>query len=205
MSYDISLKDATTGDTIELPVKHIMTGGTYRAEYTGGEFVPTPISDAWLNITYNYGSYYYEATEGDERFAHDEVSAYYSDGTQGPIRTEYGIRGIYGKTGAESIPMLKDMVVRIEAKYKKDGEWISTERERTRYVEIATGKELDFFTDILNKGMSEDLYKEETYTEMVNEGPDTDYWEATAGNAIRPLYQLIAIASLRPDGVWEGD
>ena len=32
-----------------------------------------------------------------------------------------------------------------------------------------------------------------------------DYWEATEGNAKRPLYQLLAMAKMRPDGVWYGD
>ena len=33
MSYDIWLKDRVTGERIQLPVKHLMTGGTYRADY----------------------------------------------------------------------------------------------------------------------------------------------------------------------------
>lgn len=33
----------------------------------------------------------------------------------------------------------------------------------------------------------------------------TDYWMNTAANALRPLYQLLAMAQLRPDGIWEGD
>lgn len=37
------------------------------------------------------------------------------------------------------------------------------------------------------------------------EGDTDDYWETTAANAIGPLYQLIAMAKLRPDGVWDGD
>lgn len=32
-----------------------------------------------------------------------------------------------------------------------------------------------------------------------------DYWAATEGNAKRALLQLIALAELRPDGVWDGD
>lgn len=32
-----------------------------------------------------------------------------------------------------------------------------------------------------------------------------DYWEATEGNAKRPLCQLFAMAKMRPDGVWYGD
>jgi len=33
----------------------------------------------------------------------------------------------------------------------------------------------------------------------------TGYWMPTKENAIRPLYQLLAIAKIRPDGIWEGD
>jgi len=32
-----------------------------------------------------------------------------------------------------------------------------------------------------------------------------DYWEPTEGNAKRAIFGLIALAQLRPDGVWEGD
>lgn len=32
-----------------------------------------------------------------------------------------------------------------------------------------------------------------------------DYWEATEGNAKRPLCQLLAFAKMRPDGIWDGD
>lgn len=33
----------------------------------------------------------------------------------------------------------------------------------------------------------------------------TGYWMPTRANAIRPLYQLLALAQMRPDGVWRGD
>lgn len=33
----------------------------------------------------------------------------------------------------------------------------------------------------------------------------TGYWLPTRENAIRPLYQLLALAQMRPDGVWKGD
>ena len=33
----------------------------------------------------------------------------------------------------------------------------------------------------------------------------TGYWMPTRANAIRPLYQLVALAQMRPDGTWEGD
>lgn len=34
---------------------------------------------------------------------------------------------------------------------------------------------------------------------------DEDYWKSTEGNAKRALEQLLALAKMRPDGVWDGD
>jgi hypothetical protein len=34
---------------------------------------------------------------------------------------------------------------------------------------------------------------------------DDDYWKATEGNAKAALADLLALAQLRPDGVWDGD
>lgn len=31
------------------------------------------------------------------------------------------------------------------------------------------------------------------------------YWLPTRENSIKPLYQLLAMAELRPDGIWDGD
>jgi hypothetical protein len=64
---------------------------------------------------------------------------------------EKGIRVIYDMTGAESIPVLKDVVSKL------------------------------------------------------GDDRDPDYWKATEGNAKAALLQLIALANMRPDGVWEGD
>ena len=192
MSYDINLKDPVTKETIELDEPHFMRGGTFAV---GGT------KELWINVTYNYGPYYYEATDKDQRFAHDEVSCYYADGTKGPMETEYGIRGIYGKTGAESIPMLEDMIRRITEKYQKDGEWIETERTKARWYDENGNEVEDPFHMILQ---GKNVTKEE-YTVMVSEGDTDDYWEATAVNAIKPLHQLIAMAKMRPDGVWDGD
>ena len=50
----------------------------------------------------------------------------------------------------------------------------------------------------------DDITKEEISYE-ISEGPNTNYWEATAANAMKPLFQLIAMAELRPDGIWDGD
>jgi len=34
---------------------------------------------------------------------------------------------------------------------------------------------------------------------------DDDYWKGTEGNARRALTQLLALAQMRPDGIWDGD
>lgn len=133
MSYDITLNDPVTDKTIELDSPHQMAGGTYAL---GGT------TKAWLNITYNYANYYYDATEGDNDF--------YRDGEN------KGIRGLYGKSGAESIPMLKRMIQKIT----------------------------DMYPDLQT---------------------NDDYWAGCPCNAIKPLYQLLAIAQMRPDGVWDSD
>lgn len=33
----------------------------------------------------------------------------------------------------------------------------------------------------------------------------SDYWEPTEGNAKAALLKLIALAEMRPDGIWDGD
>lgn len=192
MSYDIKLKDPVTKEVIKLPTPHVMTGGTYAAEYdrVSGAWRPRPIQDAWLNVTYNYANYYFEAAEGDERFARK----------WGKGEANAGIRGIYGFTGAESIPMLQDLICRIECKYKRDGDWITTERERHRYFD-QDGAEIEPAEAFRTKAKCREVID----TEFVYEGPNDDYWTATAANAISPLYKLIAMAQLRPDGVWDGD
>jgi len=119
MSYDIYLKDPVTKKTIELDTPHDMTGGTY---CVGGT------TEAWLNITHNYGALYYEH-----------------------LHFEKGIRCIYGMTGAESIPVM------------------------------------------------------EAAASALKNNVDPNYWAATEGNAKFALLKLIALAKLRPDGIWDGD
>lgn len=36
-------------------------------------------------------------------------------------------------------------------------------------------------------------------------GGATGYWMPTRENAIKPLYQLLSMAKMRPDAIWEGD
>ena len=47
MSYDIYLKDRVSDEVIQLPFAHVMTGGTYAADYDPmtGQFTAKPIHD----------------------------------------------------------------------------------------------------------------------------------------------------------------
>lgn len=96
-------------------------------QFKGGAYAIGGTNEAWLNITYNYSDFYRNAF--------------------GPE----GIRTIYGKSGAESLPLLDKAIA----------------------------------------SLSNDV--------------NPDYWKTTEGNAKRPLFQLKAMAQMRPDGIWEGD
>lgn len=41
--------------------------------------------------------------------------------------------------------------------------------------------------------------------DQLKDDVDVDYWKATEGNSKRPLLQLLAMAQMRPDGIWSGD
>lgn len=128
MSYDIELCDPLTKEPLELEAPHHMRGGTYAV---GGT------TRAHLNITWNYGQHYYRV------FPQEPLDPE----SQGRL----GIRWLYGRTAAETIPTLKACVAQLA----------------------------DDVTD--------------------------NYWDGTEGNAKRALSQLLALAHLRPDGVWQGD
>ena len=147
MSYDISLKDPVTGDTVHFDVPHQMAGGTY---IVGGT------TEAWLNITYNYAPWYYKDGVFPDR---GERGQEFHNGLT-------GVRSIYGLPGAESIPVLEHAIKTLES-------------------------------------MAEDLpeKKIKDYKEL----GITGYWIPTRTNAIKPLYQLLAMAKIRPDAIFTGD
>ena len=126
MSYDICLKDPVTKETLQLDQPHHMKGGTYQL---GGT------TKAHLNITYNYSKCFAKVLPQREPDGYPPA----------------GIRTIYGLTGAESIPVLKQAI------------------------------------------------------SQLGDDVTEDYWTATEGNAKRALSQLLALAYMRPDGVWDGD
>lgn len=89
MSYDVSLVDPVTKETLHTDTPHQMRGGTYAL---GGT------SEMWLNITYNYSRWYYKdgvfpTKDGENR----------------------GLRSIYGMSGTESIPVLKNAIMVLES------------------------------------------------------------------------------------------
>lgn len=118
MSYDIYLLDPVTKEVLESESPHQMKGGICAV---GGT------REMWLNVTYNYGKFYYEVMDKED-----------------------GIKVIFGKIGAESIEILKSAISKLD----------------------------DDVSD--------------------------DYFEATEGNAKKALCSLLAMAQMRPDGVWDG-
>lgn len=96
MSYDISLCDPVTHKPLKADSTHFIAGGM-RA--MGGT------KELWLNVTYNYGHFYYRP----------EV---FGDG---------GIRSIYGKTGTESIPMLEKAISALGDDVDDSDYWHATE------------------------------------------------------------------------------
>ena len=54
MSYDLYLRDPVTKKELQVPA-HMMYGGNIRCDVVGGQLVPTTTTEAYMNITYNYG------------------------------------------------------------------------------------------------------------------------------------------------------
>ena len=108
------------------PVTNQVLEGDSPHQMKGGTYALGGTTELSLNVTYNYCKYYYKTIDEKD-----------------------GIKFLHGKTGAETIPVLKEAILKL-------GDDVSS-----------------------------------------------DYWEATEGNAKRALTQLLALASMRPDGVWE--
>lgn len=179
--------------------KKLIRGGTVPAEYSEsvGHLVQIPQTSCDVNITYNYAQYFYDATQGDDDFAHEEP---YED------ELVYGIRGLYGKTAKESIPMLQRMIARVDWENKdENGNWITRIRTRQHHF-YKNETECKDPIDAILREKTEIITKEEQYT--VSEGDIADYWEATAANAIISLKDMLTMAVANednPDAVWTGD
>ena len=114
MSNDISLKDPVTKEDITFDDKHQIKGGTYAM---GGS------QKAWLNITYNYSSIFRKLLGGDNA----KLSSY--DKMFGGGET--GIRLLYGKSGAEAIPILEKAISKLKDDINDDY-WKATEGNAKR-------------------------------------------------------------------------
>jgi len=58
---------------------------------------------------------------------------------------------------------------------------------------------------LYGKSAAETMANLEEAAGMLGDDVSENYWEPTEGNAKRSLHQLIALARLRPDGIWRGD
>ena len=177
MSYDIELTDSRSHVVMELPAGMFVRSGNICAEIDEitGDFYQVPQKEASINITYNYSGYYYEACDGDQRF--------YNGGKN------LGLRAIYGKTAKESIPMLMDMIERIQKRYQNaDGSWKLGNRTR-QFAINAQGEKITDSFKIFRQGLTP---IKERY--IVSEGDTSNYWEATAANAIIPLRIMLFFA-----------
>lgn len=117
MSYDIWLKDPVTGKTLELDAPHHMRGGTYQV---GGS------TEASLSVTYNYARHFHRVFGELERPRATAPEWLHKRG-----ETVYGVRTIYGLTGAESLPVL-DKAIAMLADDVDDDYWKPTEGNAKR-------------------------------------------------------------------------
>ena len=85
MSFDISLVDPVTRESLYMDTPHLMQGATY---CLGGT------QEMWLSVTYNYSIWY-------------RKDGVFPD-------SEDGIRSLNGVSGADSIPILKHAILALE-------------------------------------------------------------------------------------------
>lgn len=202
MSYDIELINRKTKQPLLLSQPQYIRGGTVKAELDeNGNLVQTKETEASINITYNYSHYYVEATRDDRRFFKQEANA------EGNVtENSAGIRGLYGKTAAESLPMLRDMIERIKKKYmdQETGKWSVTKRKKVHFYD-ENGVE---YKDPINAIINSLPYRKEEEIYEVSEGDTSNYWEGTAANAIIPLMDMLYMAVehlFDEEAVWDGD
>lgn len=92
--------------------------------------------------------------------------------------------------------------------YYKPGVFAAT-KEESKGIRTIYGMSGAQSIPVLEKAiraLQEDL--DDLTPEEIKEYEDHEvrgYWTPTKANAIKPLYQLLAFAQMRPDGVWDGD
>ena len=58
---------------------------------------------------------------------------------------------------------------------------------------------------IYGKTAAETIVDLQKGADLLADDVSDDYWEPTEGNAKAAIMQLIALAQMRPDGIWDGD
>lgn len=213
MGYDLFLRDPVTREKLRVP-GHLMHGANFPCEEAGGRLTPSLTTMAYLDLPYKYSHYYDEAFPDRDS---DPVQNR-KDAQQFQIKnTEGGIRSLDGLSGQEAVPLLQEMIRRIETRYRDIEGWIDTERDRVWYTDRKDpGNEkspMEIYLkrfELRRDGMSDEeaqkyldcRWEKHESRILVSEGDTRDYWQPTAANALRPLYQLIALSRMRPDGVW---
>ena len=96
--------------TLRDPVTHKTLTVEMNHFISGGIQVVGGTNELWLNVTYNYGKFY----------------------RREDVLGKKGIRVIYGKTGAESIPMLEKAIAALGDDVDDNRYWNSTEGNAKR-------------------------------------------------------------------------
>lgn len=192
MSYDIGYYtqdtwNKTDGDRIPIEVSPFEDeGGTIRAVLDeNGKLIPAHIEECEINITYNYGPFYYKH-----------------------IDEEKGLRWLYGRTGKECLPVLThavsilgiercvDPLITINADYT-----IGLIFRPETKIPVSDEKHKEYLKvdDWDNHPDKKELLKLNYLSES------SGYWRATPGNAGRPLMRIISWIAQNPNGVFNGD
>ena len=119
MSYDIKLTDPLTGETLVLDAPHQMKGGTYAI---GGT------TQASLNVTYNYSPQFARVFDALREPRSTAPKWMHRDRSLPKV---FGIRTIYGLTGAESLPLLDKAIAALGDDVHEDY-WQPTEGNAKR-------------------------------------------------------------------------
>lgn len=175
MGLGLMLVEKETGELGLLKKPIMKISSNVAAKLINGKLVQAEEQTAECTITYNYFKYYEEAENG-------------------------GLEFLDGLTGAESKPILEEMISKIRNEYYKNGEWLPNIREKVLYLD-ENGIEREY--DVLTMSSKEQKrYKKVIQPVLFSEGDTRNYWEATAANAIRALEQLVLFADELPDYIW---
>lgn len=144
-----------------------------------GELVPDTITDAKINITYNYRSFYYKY-----------------------LNREKGIRWLYDKTGETVLPKLKELFVRLMFLAANwNDEHITDEIIQNNYkIAVEASKYFQSGINIIRKWVNFENKLTDEYEIKIN-----DYWKVCTGNAAKPILTMINWIEQDNTGIFKGD